>query len=110
MKEEKILQEQGDAAAAAVPAVNKRALAREVGMKVVFIIAAAVFIAVVAVICVYLFVEAVPTIAEVGFFEFVFGGTWSPSTGAYGGGAFYRRAHRPARSRIYGVLLSQVAV
>lgn len=86
MKEEKILQEQGDAAAAAVPAVNKRALAREVGMKVVFIIAAAVFIAVVAVICVYLFVEAVPTIAEVGFFEFVFGGTWSPSTGAYGVG------------------------
>ncbi len=65
-------------------AVNKKNIVKELLMKILFIIAAAIFIAVVAVICVYLFVLAVPTIAEIGFFEFIFGSRWLPGNELYG--------------------------
>ncbi|HJB93309.1 MAG TPA: phosphate ABC transporter permease subunit PstC [Candidatus Borkfalkia stercoripullorum] len=87
MKEEKTIREGEAAGAAVIPAVNKKALIREWGMKAVFIVAAAIFVVVVAVICIYLFARAVPTIGEIGFVEFVFGGTWNPDVGYYGVGS-----------------------
>ena len=38
------------------------------------------------VICVYLFVTAVPTISEIGWIDFLFGDRWLPSAGYYGVG------------------------
>lgn len=72
-----------NAAEAAIP-VSRRAAAREIGMKVIFAVAAAIFIAAVIVICVYLFVRAVPAVGEIGVIEFLFGGVWAPGKGAYG--------------------------
>ena len=66
--------------------VNKKAFVRELAMKIVFIVAAALFVVVVAVICVYLLASAIPTIAEIGFVKFLFGSTWLPSSGYYGVG------------------------
>ena len=86
MKEEKTIQEGEAAGSAVIPAVSRKALIREWGMKIVFIVAAAIFVVVVAVICIYLFARAVPTIGEIGFVEFVFGGTWNPDAGHYGVG------------------------
>lgn len=85
-------------------AVNSKNAAKEMIMKIVFIVAAAVFIAVVAVICVYLFVLAVPTIAEIGFFDFVFGSTWLPGNDLYGiGTLIVGTAYATACSLIVGV-------
>lgn len=57
---------------------------REIGMKIIFVIAAVIFVAAVLVICVYLFVRAVPAIGQVGVFEFLFGDTWLLGSGYYG--------------------------
>lgn len=57
---------------------------REIGMKIVFAIAAAVFIAAVLAVCLYLFIRAVPTIAEIGALEFLFGTVWHTSLGDFG--------------------------
>lgn len=87
MKEKEIRTEvEGEAAAAAIPAVRKWAVVREVSMRILFAVAAAVFIAVVLVICVYLFVTAVPTISEIGWIDFLFGDRWLPSSDYYGVG------------------------
>lgn len=67
--------------------IHRWAAVKEVGMKILFIIAAAIFIAAVVVICVYLFVGSVPAIAEIGFFEFLFGDRWIPGSGLYGIGS-----------------------
>ena len=37
-----------------------------------------------ALITVFIFVEGVPLIAKVGFFNFIFGMKWAPSLGQYG--------------------------
>ncbi len=106
MKEKKSFKTEG----AEIPApegtlaVNTKNAAKEMIMKIVFIVAAAVFIAVVAVICVYLFVLAVPTIAEIGFFDFVFGATWLPGNDLYGiGTLIVGTAYATACSLIVGV-------
>ena len=67
--------------------IHRWAAVKEVGMKILFIIAASIFIAAVVVICVYLFVGSVPAIAEIGFFEFLFGDRWIPGSGLYGIGS-----------------------
>lgn len=75
------------AAEGTVAKVNYRNLVKEISMKVVFAIAAFVFIAAVAVICIYLFVRAVPTMAEIGLGEFLFGDRWLTNNGQYGIGS-----------------------
>ena len=49
-----------------------------------FALAAAISVAAVAVICVFIFGNGVPAIAEIGFFNFLFGTTWQPSSDVYG--------------------------
>ena len=77
-----------EAAAAREPrnsmAVDWRSQLKEIVMKVVFAIAALIFVAAVFVICIYLFVRAVPAIAEIGFVDFLFGSKWLIGSGYYG--------------------------
>jgi phosphate transport system permease protein len=49
-----------------------------------FFIIALVALAVLAIITIFIFIEGVPLIAKVGFFNFVFGMKWAPSLGQYG--------------------------
>lgn len=58
---------------------NKKTDLKELLMKIVFIIAAVCFIAAVLIICLFIFMQAVPAIAEIGFFKFLFGTEWKPS-------------------------------
>ena len=53
-------------------------------MHVVFLIAALVSIAAVALICVFLFVNGIPAIKEIGFGDFTLGEVWKPTNGYYG--------------------------
>ena len=53
---------------------------KELLMKIVFIIAAIVFIAAVVTICVFIFAQAFPAIQEIGLFKFLFSSTWNPDT------------------------------
>ncbi len=53
-------------------------------MKVVFLVAACVSIAMVALICIFLFANGIPTIREIGFVDFFFGSVWRPSNNLYG--------------------------
>ena len=53
-------------------------------MKIVFLVTACVSIAMVALICIFLFGNGIPTIQEIGFFKFVFGKVWRPGNNLYG--------------------------
>ncbi len=53
-------------------------------MKWVFMAAAALSILAVALICVFLFANGVPAIAEIGVFDFLLGQKWRPSNNIYG--------------------------
>ena len=53
-------------------------------MKVVFTIAACVSIAMVALICLFLLGNGIPTIKEIGVVEFFFGKIWRPGNDLYG--------------------------
>lgn len=53
-------------------------------MRIIFLISACVSIIAVVVICVFLFVNGVPAMAEIGFFDFLLGETWRPTSGLYG--------------------------
>lgn len=53
-------------------------------MKIVFLITACVSIAAVILICVFLFLNGVPAIAEIGVFQFLFGTDWKPAKDIYG--------------------------
>lgn len=53
-------------------------------MAALFMIAACVSIAAVALICVFLFANGIPAIREIGFAKFVFGTDWRPSNNMYG--------------------------
>lgn len=53
-------------------------------MAALFMIAACVSIAAVALICVFLFANGIPAIREIGFVKFVFGTDWRPSNDMYG--------------------------
>lgn len=56
---------------------NKRIL--EKGMEVLFFLCACVSIFAVALICFFIFINGVPAIAKIGFFNFIGGTDWSPS-------------------------------
>lgn len=57
---------------------------KEPAMKIVFLLTACVSIAAVALICIFLFVNGVPAIAEIGVFKFLFGTEWRPANDIYG--------------------------
>lgn len=52
--------------------------------KALFIVAAGVSILAVALICVFLFANGVPALAQIGLPEFLFGTTWRPANDIYG--------------------------
>lgn len=56
----------------------------EKGMKIVFQIAACVSIAMVVLICIFLFASGIPTIQKIGFTNFIFGTQWKPANDLYG--------------------------
>ena len=81
------MQEQAEIAVAeeeSVAKIHVGAAVKEIGMKIVFAIAAVVFIAAVLVICIYLFVRAIPTIGEIGVFDFLFKDPWLFGNDQYG--------------------------
>ena len=53
-------------------------------MKIVFLRCACISIAAVIMICVFMFVNGVPAIKEIGFVKFLFGTEWRPGQGLYG--------------------------
>ena len=53
-------------------------------MRLVFLAAACASIALVAMICVFLFGNGLPTIGKIGVTEFFFGEVWRPSNDLYG--------------------------
>lgn len=57
---------------------------KELIAKILFMIAAAISVAAVVVICVFIFGNGVPAIAEIGVFDFLFGTTWRPSNEIFG--------------------------
>ena len=57
---------------------------KETAMKILFLVCACISILSVIVICVFLFAGGFPAIAEIGFFDFIFGTTWRPTAGQYG--------------------------
>ena len=57
---------------------------KETLMKVVFFIAACTSVLAVVLICVFLFSNGIPAIAEIGVFKFLFGTEWRPSNNIYG--------------------------
>lgn len=88
----------------AIARADRKKAIKETGMKCLFIIAATLFIIVVATVCIYLFILAVPTIAEIGFVEFLFGTEWIPSDGLYGiGTMIVGTAYATAGALIVGV-------
>ena len=57
---------------------------KEKGMEIVFLIAACVSILSVALICIFLFMNGIPAIKEIGFFDFVGGKIWKPGNNIFG--------------------------
>lgn len=53
-------------------------------MQGVFFVSACVCIFAVVMICLFLFANAIPTIAKVGFFDFIFGTHWQPLNDVFG--------------------------
>lgn len=53
-------------------------------MRAVFALTACLSIVAVLLICVFLFANGIPTMAEIGFGEFLLGSTWSPTQGKFG--------------------------
>ncbi len=53
-------------------------------MQKILFLCAALSIAAVIMICLFVFIEGYPIIQKIGFFNFVFGQKWSPSEGLYG--------------------------
>ena len=61
----------------------KRSL-KETTMKIVFAVAASISILAVLLICIFLFANGVPAMAEIGVFDFLLGTTWKPLNDIYG--------------------------
>lgn len=57
---------------------------KESVMRALFLITACVTVAAVILICVFLFVNGVPAIREIGLFDFLLGTKWKPSNDLYG--------------------------
>lgn len=58
--------------------------AKEISMKLIFLLCACCSILAVALICVFLFASGVPAIAEIGVFQFIFGMQWKPANQVFG--------------------------
>ena len=52
---------------------------RETFFRILFLIAALTSIAAVLLICIFLFANGIPAMAEIGFFKFLFGTKWAPT-------------------------------
>lgn len=57
---------------------------REVFMKIVFLISACASILAILLICIFLFSNGIPAMAEIGFGDFLLGTTWKPLNDMYG--------------------------
>lgn len=57
---------------------------RESVMKVVFMVAACVSMIAVVLICIFLFANGIPAIAEIGVFDFLLGQKWKPTNDIFG--------------------------
>ena len=57
---------------------------KETLAKIVFLLVACVSILAVALICIFLFANGIPAMAEIGLGDFLLGTTWRPSNGLYG--------------------------
>ena len=57
---------------------------KEKVMEIVFLIAACISILAVALICIFLFVNGIPAMNEIGLFNFLGGTKWKPTNGIYG--------------------------
>ena len=57
---------------------------KEKGMKIVFLIAACTSVLAVLLICIFLFANGLPTIAQIGPLKFLFGQEWKPSNDKFG--------------------------
>ena len=57
---------------------------REGTMKVVFLLTACISILAVALICIFLFANGIPTMHKIGLVKFLFGMTWAPNQNLYG--------------------------
>ncbi|MDD6644977.1 MAG: phosphate ABC transporter permease subunit PstC [Oscillospiraceae bacterium] len=57
---------------------------REKLMKIVFLLCACISIIAVVIICLFIFANGVPAVGKIGFFDFVFGTHWKPSSGEFG--------------------------
>ena len=57
---------------------------KEKGMKMVFLIAACTSVLAVLLICIFLFANGLPTIAQIGPLKFLFGQEWKPSNSKFG--------------------------
>lgn len=58
--------------------------AKELIAKMLFAFAAAISVAAVLVICIFIFGNGIPAIAEIGLINFLYGTTWQPSSDVYG--------------------------
>ena len=68
-------------------------------MQGVFTLCACVSILAVALICIFLFANGVPTLFKIGPLKFLLGTTWKHLR--HGGGYPRRRAHRPADGHLH---------
>ena len=57
---------------------------KETLARVAFALAAALSIIAVGLICLFLFANGIPAMAEIGLPEFLFGTTWKPGSNMYG--------------------------
>lgn len=57
---------------------------REIVMKIIFLIAACTSVLAVALICVFLFANGLPAMAQIGLGKFLSGTTWKPSNNMFG--------------------------
>lgn len=53
-------------------------------MKMVFLLCACISIIAVIIICLFIFANGVPAVGKIGFFDFIFGTHWKPSSGEFG--------------------------
>ena len=75
---------ENNAPAAAVQAKPSTSQFKENAMRIMFIVCACVSILAVALICVFLFANGLPTIFEIGPLNFLLGTEWRPSNDIYG--------------------------
>jgi phosphate transport system permease protein len=62
----------------------KKAKLKELIMHIVFLLSACISILAVALICIFIFINGIPAMAEIGVFRFLSGTQWKPSNDIYG--------------------------